>query len=105
MLNVVDEFTRIALGSRVARSIGTRDVVVHLDHLFGLYGQPAMIRSDNGREFIAQTVHDWLRDRGVEPVVIAKASPQQNAARAALEDMTEQWGKKYAAIIRLWESA
>ncbi len=32
VLNVVDVFTRIALGSRVARSIGARDVVVHLDH-------------------------------------------------------------------------
>ena len=78
VLNVVDEFTRIALGSRVARSIGARDVVVHLDHLFGLHGQPAMIRSDNGREFVAQSVQDWLRSRGVEPVFIAKASPQQN---------------------------
>jgi transposase InsO family protein len=78
VLNVVDEFTRIALGSRVARSIGARDVVVHLDHLFQLHGQPAMIRSDNGREFVAQSVQDWLRDRGVEPVFIAKASPQQN---------------------------
>ena len=37
-----------------------------------------MIRSDNGREFIAETVKDWLRERGVEPVFIAKASPQQN---------------------------
>lgn len=78
MLNVVDEFTRVALGSRVARSIGARDVVVHLDYLFERHGQPAMIRSDNGREFIAQSVQDWLRDRGVEPVFIAKASPQQN---------------------------
>jgi transposase InsO family protein len=37
-----------------------------------------MIRSDNGREFIAETVKDWLWAQGVEPVFIAKASPQQN---------------------------
>jgi putative transposase len=37
-----------------------------------------MIRSDNGREFIAATVRDWLDRQGVRAVFIAKASPQQN---------------------------
>jgi transposase InsO family protein len=78
ILNVVDEFTRLALGSRVARSLGARDVIAHLEVLFERHGVPAMIRSDNGREFIAETVQDWLRQRGVQPVFIAKASPQQN---------------------------
>lgn len=78
VLNVVDEFTRVALGSRVGSSIGARDVVAHLEELFEQHGRPQMIRSDNGREFIAETVVMWLRDRGVEPVFIAKASPQQN---------------------------
>jgi putative transposase len=78
ILNVVDEFTRVALGSRVAPSIGARDVTKHLGKLFEEHGRPAMIRSDNGREFVAETVKDWLRERGVEPVFIRKASPQQN---------------------------
>jgi transposase InsO family protein len=78
ILNVVDEFTRVALGSRVAPSIGARDVTKHLAQLFEEHGRPAMIRSDNGREFVAETVKDWLRAQGVEPVFIRKASPQQN---------------------------
>jgi putative transposase len=78
VLNVVDEYTRIALGSRVAASIGARDVTKHLAKLFEEHGRPAMIRSDNGREFVAATVKDWLRAQGVEPVFIQKASPQQN---------------------------
>lgn len=78
VLNVVDEFTRVALGSRVARSIGARDVVAHLEKLFDQHGRPEIIRSDNGREFIASTVQDWLRTQGVTPAFIAKASPQQN---------------------------
>ena len=78
VLNVVDEFTREALGSRIASSIGARDVTKHLAHLFEVHGRPEMIRSDNGREFVAETVKDWLRAQGVEPVFIAKASPQQN---------------------------
>jgi putative transposase len=78
VLNVVDEYTREALGSRVASSIGAREVVKQLEHLFQIHGKPEMIRSDNGREFIAATVKDWLRDEGVTPVFVAKASPQQN---------------------------
>lgn len=78
VLNVVDEFTRVALGSHVARSIGTTAVIEHLAKLFEQHGPPAMIRSDNGREFIAATVRDWLASQGVQAVFIAKASPQQN---------------------------
>ncbi len=78
VLNVVDEYTREALGSKVASSIGAREVIKHLEHLFEIHGKPEMIRSDNGREFIAATVKDWLRDEGVTPVFVAKASPQQN---------------------------
>ena len=44
VLNVVDEYTREALGSRVASSIGARDVTKHLGHLFEVHGRPAMIR-------------------------------------------------------------
>lgn len=78
VLNVVDEYTRVALGSRVASSIGARDVTKHLAQLFEVHGRPEMIRSDNGREFVAETTKDWLRAQGVEPVFIRKASPQQN---------------------------
>jgi putative transposase len=78
ILNVIDEHTRQALGSHVARSIGAREVTRHLERLFTRHGKPVMIRADNGREFIADTVQTWLRAQGVEPVYIAKASPQQN---------------------------
>jgi putative transposase len=43
-------------------------VTKHLEILFEEHGKPAMIRSDNGREFVAATVKDWLRDQSVEPV-------------------------------------
>ena len=78
ILNVVDEYTRLSLGSLVARSIGAGAVVGHLTDLMEQWGTPTAIRSDNGREFIAATVVKWLLERGVEPVFIEKASPQQN---------------------------
>jgi transposase InsO family protein len=78
ILNVVDEFTRVSLGCRVGSSIGARDVVSCLEELFRIHGRPRVLRSDNGREFIAETVVSWLRDRGVIPAFIEKGSPQQN---------------------------
>jgi len=78
ILNVVDEFTRRSLGSCVSRSIGAQAVISHLAKLFERHGRPQAIRSDNGREFIAQSVVSWLSDHGVEAVFIQKASPQQN---------------------------
>ncbi len=78
ILNVLDEYTRVSLGSKVSVSIGALAVIEHLERLFDLHGTPRKIRSDNGREFIATTVVDWLTGRGVEPVFIEKGSPTQN---------------------------
>lgn len=78
ILNIVDEFTREAVACHVARCIGAREVTRVLDKVFATRGKPAIIRSDNGREFIAATVVDWLAEHGVTAAFIAKASPQQN---------------------------
>jgi putative transposase len=79
ILNVVDEYTRVALGSYVASSIGATHVSAYLQELFDRHGTPSGIRSDNGREFIAATVRNMLAERGVEPIFVEKASPQQNS--------------------------
>jgi transposase InsO family protein len=78
VLNVVDEFTRRALGSHVARSVGSRDVAQVLERLFERHGRPRRLRSDNGREFIAESLGDWLAVQGVQPVFIEYGSPWQN---------------------------
>jgi transposase-like protein len=46
---------------------------------------------------------DWdALKRDVKPIYTA---PSPVAARAALDELTDRWGAKYAAIIRLWENA
>ncbi len=62
ILNVLDEHTREALGSYVARSIGAPQVTKHLERLFARHGKPTFMRADNGREFIA-TVLEWLAEQ------------------------------------------
>ncbi len=79
ILNVVDEYTRLCVGCRVARSIGAGDVRAELERLFSLHGKPRILRSDNGREFIAASLGGWLDEQGVKRAFIEKGSPQQNA--------------------------
>lgn len=78
VLNIVDEYTKVAYPPLVARSIGAADVIAHLKATFELFGVPAMVRSDNGREFIAESVQAFLAGAGSAAVFVAKASPQQN---------------------------
>lgn len=78
ILNVLDEYTRVCVGFHAGYSIGAESVKHELARLFEEHGAPGMIRSDNGREFIATGLLEWLREVGVTPVHVAKASPQQN---------------------------
>jgi transposase InsO family protein len=78
ILNVLDEHTREAHESKVARSIGSESVRRHLEKLFAAHGRPKYLRADNGREFISEALQTWLLAQGVTPIFIAKASPQQN---------------------------
>ena len=78
ILNVVDEHTRLCIGSHVARAIGARDVQEQLAEMFARHGRPEIIRSDNGREFTAESLAGWLRAEGVAQAFIDRGSPQQN---------------------------
>jgi putative transposase len=78
IFNIVDEFTRLALGVRVDHSIGTADVIAELEQLFAKPGKPKIIRCDNGREFISSTLKSWLAGLGIAIAYIEKGQPQQN---------------------------
>jgi putative transposase len=79
LLPIVDEFTREAHAILVDRSITAQDVVDLLKYLFSVHGEPEFIRSDNGPEFIAIAVRDWLRQSGVSTLYIEPGSPWENA--------------------------
>jgi transposase InsO family protein len=59
-LNILDEFSGECLEIRVKRKLNATDVVNALTDLFILRGIPTYIRSDNGPEFVAKTVRDWI---------------------------------------------
>jgi putative transposase len=78
MLNIVDEFTRECLAIKVARKLTSMDVIETLADLFLLRGVPAHIRSDQGPEFIAQAVKDWIAAVGARTAYIERGSPWEN---------------------------
>ena len=79
MLPVVDEYTRECLTIEIDRSITAEDVARTLAALFERRGEPSFIRSDNGPEFIAEAVKQWLTISGVKTLYIEPGSPWENA--------------------------
>jgi len=78
MLTVIDEYTRECLAIVVNRKMQSTDVVETLAELFVRKGTPEHIRSDNGPEFCAKAVSEWLRDLGIETLFIGPGSPWEN---------------------------
>jgi putative transposase len=78
MLNVIDEFTHECLAIRVSRKLKAVDVIDVLSDLFILRGVPGHIRSDNGAEFVAKAVQEWIAAVGAKTAYIAPGSPWEN---------------------------
>ena len=78
ILAILDEYTRECLAILVARQISAHDVIDQLFHLFVFRGIPAHIRLDNGPEFTAKAVRDWLTHLGVKTLFIEPGSPWEN---------------------------
>jgi putative transposase len=77
-LTLVDEFTRECLALKVERKLKSEDVIEVLEELIATRGLPRFIRSDNGSEFIAKALKDWLAEAHVGTLYIAPASPWEN---------------------------
>ena len=78
MLCIIDEFTRECLSIRVERKLRSQNVLEELCDLFLIHGPPEHIRSDNGPEFIATAVREWLGRLGVNTLYIEPGSPWEN---------------------------
>lgn len=82
MLTVIDEHTRECLAIDVARRLRSDDVLERLAWLMATRGVPEHARSDNGAEFTARTVRDWMGKVGVKTLFIEPGSPWENAGIA-----------------------
>ena len=78
MLTLIDEYTRECLAIRVARRLGRYEVIEALADVMLYRGIPGNIRSDNGPEFVAKELRDWLAKLGTGTLYIEPGSPWEN---------------------------
>ena len=108
---MVDEFTREGLVIRCARSLTATDVVQTLNEWLKTYGRPLCLRSDNGPQFVAMAVREWLKERGIGTHYIDPGSPWQNAYNESFNSIfrmtcLDRWAfesvSEAQAVIRQW---
>ena len=78
LLTLIDEYTRECLAIRVERRMGSQEVIESLSDVMLWRGIPEHIRSDNGPEFVAQELRQWLGKLGTGPLYIEPGSPWEN---------------------------
>ncbi len=115
---MIDEFTRECIAIKVARRIRSDDALHALTELFAIHGAPKHIRSDNGPEFTAKAVREWLLRVGVKTLFIEPGSPWENGYNESfngklrdellnreifyslkeVQILTERWRREYNTI-------
>jgi putative transposase len=78
ILCLLDEYSRECLALHVARKLTAHDLIEVMERLVAERGVPEHIRSDNGSEFIARVLQQWLAQRNVKTLYIEPGSPWQN---------------------------
>lgn len=78
LLTLIDEYSRECLAIDVGRKMTSESVLERLSDLFVCRGVPIYIRSDNGLEFTAKGVREWLSRGGVKTLFIEPGSPWEN---------------------------
>ena len=78
LLALIDEYTRRCLALRVARRLNSYDLIETLADVMLEHGVPEHIRSDNGPEFVALKLRQWLSAVGAKTLYIEPGSPWEN---------------------------
>jgi putative transposase len=86
ILTLLDEHTRRCLAVHAGWSIRAVDVITVVEMAFERYGRPGHLRSDNGPEFIAYAIQDWLKEREIKTIYIKPGSPWENGYIESFHD-------------------
>ena len=79
LFNVIDDFNREALNIELDLSLPSARVIRTLKQIIAWRGKPAVIRCDNGPEYVSAEVKDWSECWGIRLEFIQPGKPQQNA--------------------------
>ena len=104
VLTLIDEHTRECLAMHVDWSIRALDVITVVEAAMARYGVPTHLRSDNGPEFIAYAIQDWLKDKNVKTIYITPGSPWENAYIESFHDKLRDECLNREIFGSLWEA-
>ena len=113
ILAIIDEFTRECLAIKVRPSIPASAVIEALEWLFLTRDVPRYIRSDNGPEFVAKAVCQWLKRAGCQTLFITPGSPWENGYIESFNDKFRdeclnreifQNGREAQAMLKLFDN-
>jgi transposase InsO family protein len=86
ILTLLDEHTRQSLAVHAAWSIRAVDAITVIEAAIARYGAPEHLRSDNGPEFIAYAIQDWVQAKGIKTLYIKPGSPWENGHIESFHD-------------------
>jgi putative transposase len=104
VLTLIDEYTRQCLAVHVDWSIRAVDVITVVEAAMARYGVPTHLRSDNGPEFIAYAIQDWLKGKHVKTIYITPGSPWENAYIESFHDKLRDECLNREIFGSLWEA-
>jgi putative transposase len=111
-LVIVDDATHEAVAIAAEHSMGGDHLVRVLDQVCALRGHPAIIRTDNGKEFTGKAMLNWAHRNAIALRLIEPGKPNQNAyvesfnGRLRDECLNESWFTSLhhaQALIRAWQ--
>ena len=86
ILTLIDEHTRQCLATHVAWSIRAQDVLAVVEKAMRAHGAPEHIRSDNGPEFVACAIAEWMEQKKIKTLYIKPGSPWENGHIESFHD-------------------
>jgi putative transposase len=86
ILTLIDEYNRQCLAMYANWSIRAEDVIRMVQEAISRYGTPEHLRSDNGPEFIAYRIQDWLLSQQIKIMYIKPGSPWENGHIESFHD-------------------
>lgn len=88
-LTLIDEYTRECLVVEVGVSIKSERVRRILQRICADKGNPELLRSDNGSEFIGKAVNEWLAESNIKPLFIEPGKPCAMRQRRKFQRKTQ----------------
>jgi putative transposase len=86
LFNVIDDFNREALTIDIDLSLPAERVVRALDQVIEGRGKPQAIRSDNGPEYIGNTLTNWAERQGIRLEHIQPGKPRADQHQQKVDD-------------------